>query len=65
VEPQFDPRLGPDGACRLLQRHTCANAGVLANTTAPKTGKAAFAADLKNSRRDCNSSLFLLFSITL
>ena len=32
-------------------------------TTAPITGNAAFAADLKNSRRDCSSSFLFVFIV--
>lgn len=52
--PQYSSQpLHPVGDALLLS-------GILDNTTAPIIGNAAFAADLKNSRRDCKSSCFLL-----
>lgn len=56
--PAHDPLEQVDGACERARIGTCAN------TIAPITGNAVFAADLKNSRRDCKSSFFLS-SITL
>ena len=56
-EPVHAEYVQPTGAASVFTK------GILERTTAPTTGKAAFAAFLKNSLRDWSSSFCFLFDI--